>query len=365
MAAPAAAPVDAQTTPWRVVVAAIDAMPGVPSWKEMEHQVYERVKARILEAEGPLLEEAESRLRRQEISAYFYREEEDGPRYRDPDDRLRAVAPLREHLLDDGNVRTWWTDALYELFRPISLYIREYKRAWRQLEHGALTWFALRYVHTDPELVLRTLGMEWRHADNAGPDPDVYAMTFITPELARRLLPLQVAHAARPHSHPTAEMVIASDHFIAALRARIMQERTDLALSGLIDRVALRQGTPLAQHLARFIAPDTVTLQRPLQIHQHASQLEEMRASMSDMDHPDAVLDRATRSNSTGGAARRLVRDHPPTLASILSVMRAPAQDPAATLARARNMLDTLMQSIDSAALPLPSSPSPPPATHW
>lgn len=363
MAAPAAAPTPTDA-PWRVVVAAIDAMPGVRSWKEMEHQVYERVKARILEAEGHLLEEAESRLRRQEISAYFYREEEDGPRYRDPDDRLRAVAPLRERLLDGGDVRAWWTDALYELFRPISLYIRAYERAWRQLERGALTWLALRYVHTDPELVLRTLGMEWQHNDNAGPDPDVYAMTFITPELARRLLPLQVAHAARSHSHQTAEVAIASDRFLAALRARVMQERTDLALSGLIDRVALRQGTPLAQHLARFIAPETVTVQRPLHIHQHASQLEEMRASMSDMDHPDAVLDRATRGGGgsrTGGAASRLVRDPPPTLASILAVMRAPGQDAAATLARASAMLDALMQSIDDAPPSLPA----PIATHW
>jgi len=90
--------------------------------------------------------------------------------------------------------------------------------------------------------------------------------------------------------------------------------RTYLAQSRLIDHLTMRD-RDAAQHLARWVAPETITSRRPLAVHTPTPPM-----------------------------------THQQYLASILATMHASGQDPAATLARVRAMLETLMGSIGTSS---------------
>lgn len=341
-AAAAAARSPIYDAPWEDVVAYIDgAMPRDPSWKQIEAEVDARTQ--------PDVDDAIAKL----------------PWARSDPVHLTILAKER------------WRHHMSKLYPRVYNVLRSTLAGDDHIgKYGVVAWAVLRWFPADVGIWVEYLSREWNAMDTYPRLPTAYTLQRLSVAQAQAI----IRHLADPaNRHLMHDMARSSMlRFRQDVGDLAMRDRTDLALSGVIDRVALRQGAPLAQYLARFIAPDAITVAHPLRIREHASQLEEMRANMSDADHPDAVLARVTRA--TAGRAGGLASPTTTTtnqqyLESIMAVMRAPGQDPAATLARARDMLDTLMQSIDDAAPPpllpsfssssSPSSSPSPPATYW
>jgi len=316
----------AYDAPWEDVVAYIDgAMPRDPSWKQVEAEVDARTQPDVDDA-----------IAKQ-------------PWLRDDHSSLTTLAKDR------------WRHHMSKLYPRVYNVLRSTYGGDAHIgKHGVVAWAVLRWFPADVGIWVEYLPREWSAMGSYPRLPTAYTLQRLSVAQAQAIIRYLADPANRHLVHDMARSSML--RFRQDVGDLATRDRTNLALSGLIDHVALRQGAPMAQYLARFIAPDAITVAHPLRIREHASQLEEMRAGMSDADRPDAVLARVTRA--TAGRAGGLASPATTTttnqqyLASILDVMRTPGQDPAATLARARDMLDTLMQSIDDAA-------PPPPATHW
>jgi len=270
--APAAAPALPADARWEEVVAHIDAMPGVPSWKQIEAEV--------------------DAVTKEEIDATI---EEYGP--------ARAIPYVRGMEVHVGPM---WRGHLARLYLPVYYALQTTVVVNGMLRFGPRVWFIRNYVPggvaaREQDITDEWIGLRANHT--------AYTLQRMSIADAQALLAAFNRRVAEGVVHPR-------DHSIAVrlradLEAFIMRPRTDLAQSRLIDHLTMRD-RDAAQHLAQWIAPETITPRRPLAVHA-------------------PVAPPMTRQQY---------------LASILAVMNAPGQDPAATLARARAMLETLMGSI-------------------
>lgn len=278
MAAPAAPasslPADAR---WEEVVARVDAMPGVPSWKQIEAEVDAAVKAELdaaIDAGGP----------------------------------ARAAPYVR---MMEAHVVDMWKTHLARLYLHVYYALQTTVVVNGMLKYGPRVWFIRNYVPggvaaCEPDITDEWIGLRANHT--------AYALQRMSIADAQALLVAFNRRVAEGVVHPRDDSIAV--RLRADLEAYIMRPRTDLAQSRLIDHLTMRD-RDAAQHLAHWIAPETITARRPLAVH-----------------------------TPTAAAAPQSMT-HQQYLASILAVMQqAPGQDPAATLARARAMLDTLMQSI-------------------
>jgi len=260
--------------PWQRVVMEIDAMPGVPTWKEIERQV-----DAAFESEFAVTEARESTTPEQ---ARQFR-------------RMFTLLGRLEHM---------WNWALERLFPSVHAHLQRREVARGELVSQAVhVWFVFRFMPDDTNAQLRELFGRWsampRIPGALDPEDDRYIMHRLTGAQAVRMLEVYLAteFGSGGGVWGSQHLRAISEWFEADLRAAIERKtaRPYLAQSGVIDLIAARQGNDIAQHIARLVAPDTVTLARPLVVRQHALQLEQLRATMSAADRPEAVLARATR----------------------------------------------------------------------
>ena len=255
-------------------------MPGVPTWKEIEQQVDAAVEAELafqIESVFHLgVDTSQHRLR-----AWYM-------------DRLgRNAAPLQ------------WDDALYRMFPTVYAQLSSHRNVISQLAiTGSRVWFLLRFLPDDADTQFRFIRHEWMFLQ---PGETTYALERVPLPVLQRLLQqlrddLRVGSDDEEEERrpPNAMNRYRDERFEADLRVAIEERRarTNMAQSGVIDLLALHQGTPVAQHIARYLASNAAEAARPLVIRQHASQvrqLQELRATMSAVDRPAAVLARATR----------------------------------------------------------------------
>ena len=260
-------------------MARIDAMPDVPSWKQIEAEVDAALKAE-LDAEIANLQ-----------------------------------AAGRSHLIDRARMiphaaSNRWEGHLHRLYPQVYRIVRGTSGGSRMISNGARVWFIRTYVPGGVAARERDISEEWfqLHIGNTA-----YALQRLSLPEVQALLAAFNKRGAEGGFDFYDNSIDA--RFRADLEAYIDRKmmRTYLAQSRLIDHLAMRD-RDAAQHLAHWVAPATITPRRPLAVH--------APAGAPDMTHQQY-------------------------LASISAVMHAPGQDPAATLARARAMLDTLMQSIE------------------
>jgi len=282
MAAPAAAvapalPVDAK---WAEVEAYVDAMPGVPSWKQIEAEVDAALKAEI---------DAETRA---------------------------MVATGHAHLINFERMvphaaSNRWKGHLRRLYPHVYRVVYETMSGSAMLAYGPVTWYVTTYL---PVAAWdRHIANEWYDLREGEPP-----LTLQRLSIAQARAMLAVLATKSPAERAGYNGLRA--RFEADLKKHIMQERTDLAQSRLIDHLAMRD-RDVAHLVSRWIAPETITTRRPLAVH--------------------------TGPSLPAAAAAPPPMTRQQYLASILDTMHAPGQDPAAVLARSRAMLETLMQSIE------------------
>jgi len=224
---------------WPDLVATIDAMPSMPRWHQIEHDV----DVDVMVALG------------------------------------NQASPSPSEVADA------WTRALATRHPAVSLFLDEQPDGQRMRRYGALALHALFFTR-DPRLQLDLLLDEW--------------------------------YQLSPDDTPYGVQRMRGEH-IAPLLLQVNMKRVEMEASGMID------------------AFDRAVLDRfAYDLRAHAQRLAQRRFEMRPLPVPVYSVPMPTPAPTSN-------REY---LESILALMRAPGVDAAATLARARAMIDTLKQSL-------------------
>jgi hypothetical protein len=222
---------------WPDLVATIDAMPSMPRWHQIEHDV----DVDVMVALG------------------------------------NQASPSPSEVADA------WTRALATRHPAVALFLDEQPDGQRMRRYGALALHALFFTR-DPRLQLDLLLDEW--------------------------------YQLSPDDTPYGVQRMRGEH-IAPLLLQVNMKRVEMEASGMID------------------AFDRAVLDRfAYDLRAHAQRLAQRRFEMRPLPVPVSAPSPAPPTSN---------REY---LESILALMRAPGVDAAATLTRARTMIDTLKQSL-------------------
>ena len=265
--------------PWQRVVMEIDAMPGVPTWKEIERQV----DAALMTQLDGAFQQQRLPLSRRDFYVQFM---------------------TRDHLLLSN-----WEGHLARLFPTVYAHLQRRPEAHDQMVHyGVSVWFAFR---VDSNRADRRLGLfydAWQHMRETYElnafEKTTYVWSRVDADDVQELLQWadnkQTEYDTIRDAGALRRMNDDLARFKADLRTALARKtaRPYLAQSGVIEMLAARTGPDVAQSIARMIAPHSVTTTRPIHVRPLVLllQLGQLRATVANevgQPAPDALA-RAT-----------------------------------------------------------------------
>lgn len=257
--------------PWQQAIAAVNAMPGGPSWKEVERRVDEALSAEM-------------------------NKEEPG---------LRATNRLQErymNMLGTTEVPNRWIRLLNDTFPAVYEQIRLYPTALGQLGRvGPTVWFLLRCFPGDVRLQFEYIRHEWMFLKDG---EQTYALERMPLSILHRLQQQQrdalYLDGDEPRE-PNAMEQRRDQLFEADVDCAIHKRTAGVASahSDIVDSVAALHGADVARHVAHLLVPAAgaaaASSSGLLPVRHYTLRLQHLRATLNTADRPELVLARAIR----------------------------------------------------------------------